>query len=63
MTCIMSIQTDAAWQDILLCVQTSSLLSDPKRMRMSDPSYYLRSAAEMEALLPGCPRSDLATAC
>ncbi|MFN2144189.1 MAG: DNA polymerase III subunit alpha [Anaerolineales bacterium] len=46
---------DADWQDILLCVQTSSLLSDPKRMRMSDPSYYLRSGAEMAELFAGVP--------
>ncbi len=48
-------QADAAWQDIMLCVQTSSLYSDPKRMRMSDPSYHLRSAAEMEALFRDVP--------
>ena len=50
-------QTDANWQDILLCVQTSSLYSDPNRMRMSDPSYHLRSAKEMAALFADVPEA------
>ena len=48
-------QGDARWQDILLCVQTSSLISEPKRMRMSDDSYYLKSGQEMEALFRDVP--------
>ncbi|NOZ71726.1 MAG: DNA polymerase III subunit alpha, partial [Chloroflexi bacterium] len=39
---------DATPHDILLCVQTSSTYNDPKRMRMSDGSYYLKSRAELE---------------
>lgn len=38
---------DARFHDVLLCVQTSSLLSQPDRMRMSDGSYYLKSGLEM----------------
>ncbi|MBN2046113.1 MAG: DNA polymerase III subunit alpha [Anaerolineales bacterium] len=56
---------DADWQDILLCVQTTSLLSDPKRMRMSGASYYLKSAAEMADLfanVPGALSNSLAIA-
>ncbi|TFH35810.1 MAG: PHP domain-containing protein, partial [Anaerolineales bacterium] len=41
---------DAELQDILLCIQTGSLVSDPNRMRMTDPSYYLRSTQEMQQL-------------
>jgi DNA polymerase-3 subunit alpha len=41
---------DAELQDILLCIQTGSLYSDPDRMRMTDPSYYMRSAQEMQKL-------------
>ena len=41
---------DAELQDIMLCVQTGSLQSDPDRMRMTDPSYYLRSSQEMQQL-------------
>ena len=48
-------EVDAQWQDILLCVQTSSLLSDPKRMKMSDSSFYLKSAQEMASLFSNIP--------
>jgi DNA polymerase-3 subunit alpha len=47
--------TDGQYQDIMLCVQTGSLLSDPKRMRMTDNSYYLKSAAEMASLFADVP--------
>jgi DNA polymerase III subunit alpha len=41
---------DYRYQDILLAIQTGTLLSDPNRMRMTDRSYYLRSAGGN-----GCP--------
>ncbi len=41
---------EADLQDIMLCIQTGSVRSDPDRMRMSDASYYLRSPAEMTEL-------------
>ena len=47
---------DAELQDVVLAVQTGSLLTDKNRMRMSDDSYYLRSPDEMQELfleLPG----------
>ncbi len=53
---------DAELQDLLLCVQTGSLQSDPDRMRMTDPSYYLRSPQEMEQLfghIPGAIENTL----
>ncbi|HSS97282.1 MAG TPA: PHP domain-containing protein, partial [Terriglobales bacterium] len=40
-------RADARLQDILLCVQTGSLYTEPKRMRMSGDDFYLRSSAEM----------------
>ncbi len=46
---------DARLQDILLAIQTGSLLTDPDRMRMSDPSYYLRSPEEMGRLFSEFP--------
>jgi DNA polymerase-3 subunit alpha len=46
---------DARLQDIMLCVQTGSLLSSPNRMRMTDPSYYLRSPQEMAGLFKRVP--------
>ncbi len=41
---------EADLQDVLLCIQTGSVLSDPDRMRMTNDSYYLRSTQEMTAL-------------
>ncbi len=53
---------DARLQDILLAIQTGSLLSDPDRMRMDDDSYYLRTPEEMQALfghMPGAIENTL----
>ena len=46
---------DAKLQDILLCIQTGAVRSDPDRMRMTDPSYHLRTAEEMEQLFGDVP--------
>ncbi len=49
---------DAIPHDLMLCIQTTSLYSDPKRMKFNDDSYYLRSEAEMRALFdPICPEA------
>jgi DNA polymerase-3 subunit alpha len=48
---------DAPLQDILLAIQTSTLLADPGRMRMTDPSYYLRSPQEMARLFAEMPEA------
>ncbi|MDX1436759.1 MAG: DNA polymerase III subunit alpha, partial [Anaerolineales bacterium] len=48
-------QDDARLQDILLAIQTGSLLSEPNRMRMTDNSYYLRSPEEMADLFREVP--------
>lgn len=53
---------DWRYQDILLCIQTGALLTDQKRMRMTDPSYYLRSPDEMKTLfghVPGALQNTL----
>lgn len=53
---------DYRLQDIMLAIQTGSLLSDPKRMRMTDNSYYLRSPLEMKTLfgeIPGAIENTL----
>src|SRR5512141_1906337 len=47
----------ARLQDILLAIQTQTVLSDPSRMRMTDQSYYLRSPAEMSRLFAEVPES------
>jgi DNA polymerase III subunit alpha len=48
---------DARLQDILLAIQTSTLLSDPARMRMTDDSYYLRTPEEMSRLFAEVPEA------
>jgi DNA polymerase III subunit alpha len=50
-------QDDARFQDILLAIQTQSLLSEKDRMRMTDDSYYLRTPAEMSRLFAEVPES------
>jgi DNA polymerase-3 subunit alpha len=44
-------------QDILLSIQTGSLISDPNRFRMTDPTYYLRSPEEMMQLFAEQPEA------
>ena len=47
---------DADAHDTLLCIQTSSLKSEPDRMKMEPfNSYYLKSADEMRAGFDGLP--------
>ncbi|MCK6540085.1 MAG: DNA polymerase III subunit alpha [Anaerolineales bacterium] len=50
-------QEDAKLQDILLAIQTQTLLVDPERMRMTDDSYYLRTPQEMSRLFAEIPES------
>lgn len=46
-------ESDAAAHDVLLCVQTSSLVSQADRMRMSGATYFLKSAEQMrQTFLP-----------
>ena len=46
---------DAPLQDILICIHTNTNVNDPKRLKMDEDSYYLRSAEEMAALYPDTP--------
>src|SRR6266498_2053759 len=50
-------QEDARYQDILLAIQTQSLLSEKDRMRMTDDSYYLRTPDEMSRLFAEVPEA------
>jgi len=50
-------QADAKLQDVLLAIQTNSLLSDTERMTMTDDSYYLRTTQEMARLFAEVPES------
>ncbi len=52
-------------QDILLCLQTGTVLTDPKRMKMTDNTYYMRTPQEMQDLfgnIPGAIENTLAIA-
>lgn len=59
---------DAAAQDLLLCVGTGSTVDDRSRMRFSSDQFFLKSAEEMAAALPGYPEAlantrEIAAAC
>jgi DNA polymerase-3 subunit alpha len=43
--------------DILLCIGTNATVQEEKRMKMSDPSYHVRSEEEMRAALPELPEA------
>ena len=53
---------DAQTHDVLLAIQTQSLLSDPKRMRFGANKFYMTSEEEMLALFPQCPEAVVNTA-
>jgi DNA polymerase III subunit alpha len=50
-------QQDARIQDIMLSIQTGSVLSDPNRMKMTDNSYHLRTPQEMSSLFAEVPEA------
>ena len=54
-------RSDAAAHEVLLCIQTATSLSDPKRMRFSTDEFYLKSEAEMRALFAWAPGAVDAT--
>jgi DNA polymerase-3 subunit alpha len=41
---------DARAHEILMCIQTGKTMSDPNRMRFTNPEFFLKSRAEMMAL-------------
>jgi DNA polymerase-3 subunit alpha len=53
---------DAEAQDILLCVNTGRVRSDPGRMRMDSAEFYLKSPAEMHEAFAGLDRDLVAAA-
>jgi DNA polymerase-3 subunit alpha len=53
---------DAKLHDVLLCIQTQSLLQDEKRMRFGADQFYLKSAQEMAELFPQAPEALANTA-
>ena len=48
---------EARLQDVLVCIHTNTNVNDPKRLKMEEESYYLRTAEEMSALYPELPEA------
>ena len=43
--------------EVLLCLQTQTVMSDPKRMRYSSDQFFMKSGAEMQELFPDHPEA------
>jgi len=50
-------KTDATPHDVLLCIQTGSLVADTKRMRFQTDEFYLKSPDEMTDLFRETPEA------
>ena len=50
-------QEHAAAHEVLLCMQTQTVMSDPDRMRYSTDQFYLKSREEMEKLFREVPEA------
>jgi DNA polymerase-3 subunit alpha len=50
-------KTDAHPHDVLLCIQTGSLVEDEKRMKFQTDEFYLKSPDEMHALFSDTPEA------
>ncbi|HEC21786.1 MAG TPA: DNA polymerase III subunit alpha [Chloroflexi bacterium] len=48
---------DANPHDVLLCIGTGNLVTEPNRLRFSDDSYYLRSPEEMMSIFAEVPEA------
>ena len=48
---------DHTAHDVLLCIGTNATVMEEKRMRMSDPSYYVRSEEEMRTGFQDIPEA------
>lgn len=48
---------DAEMHDVLLCVQTAKVLSNPKRMKFETNEFYVKSEEEMRAVFPYIPEA------
>lgn len=50
--CHYTLARDAEFHDVLLCIQTDSLITDSNRMRYEGGQYYVKSEEEMKELFP-----------
>ncbi len=48
---------DARMHEVLLCVQTKDVITNPKAFRFATDEFYLKSEQEMAALVPGHPEA------
>ena len=48
---------DAEAQDVLLCIQTTSTVDEPNRMRFPNDQFYLKSYEEMAEKFTECPEA------
>lgn len=48
---------DAEVHDVLLCIQTGSVINDEKRLRFTGSEFYMKSREEMAVLFPDCPEA------
>ena len=58
-------QDDSKGHDVLLCINTGSVMSDPQRFKFDSDQFYLKTPAEMEkafARWPGACENTLAVA-
>lgn len=51
------VEADASAQELLVCVQTNTTLTDPKRMKTDSTQLYLKSAEEMERVFGEIPEA------
>ncbi|MEZ6196024.1 MAG: DNA polymerase III subunit alpha [Planctomycetota bacterium] len=51
------LEEDAEAQDVMLCIGTGKLKSDPDRFKMGSRDLYLRSGEEMARLFSYCPEA------
>ncbi|HWP97698.1 MAG TPA: DNA polymerase III subunit alpha [Syntrophomonadaceae bacterium] len=61
-------RSDATVHDVLLCIQTGTVVNDEKRMRFSGSEFYMKSEEEMGQLFPQHPQAirntlEIARAC
>ena len=54
-------QVDSSAQDLLVCVQTNAMLSDPKRLKSESDQLYLKSPEEMARVFGEVPEAIMNT--
>ena len=50
-------RSDSFAHEVLLCIQTQTTISDPKRFKFSSDTFYFRSPAEMKSIFAEIPQA------